>query len=144
MARRLGGIAAVAVGAVFGALTDAAIRSRWPNSQVPVSAAILVAAAAIYPLGRRGRAGPPGGPRREWVALGMTAGVFVAARNLSDQISVPLTAAGWVGHAVFDRVHDRGEASLLPGWYPAACAGYDLGMAAMLCRTALYRRISDR
>jgi hypothetical protein len=78
------------------------------------------------------------------VALGATAGVFVAGRSLSDRVSFPLTAAAWVGHAVFDRVHERGEASSLPRWYPALCAGYDLGMAAMLCRTALDRQMSDR
>jgi hypothetical protein len=137
------GVAAVAVGAVFGVLTDAAIRARWPSSQVPMSAAILVAAAAIYPLARLGRTGPPEGSRREWVALGTAVGVFVVGRSSSDRVSFPLTAVAWVGHAVFDRVHERGEASLLPGWYPALCAGYDLGMAAMLCRAALDKPMSD-
>ena len=132
------------MGAVFGGLTDLAIRARWPGSQVPASAAVLVAAAAVYPLARLGRAGPPGGPRREWAALGATVGVFVVGWRTPDRVSFPLTAAAWVGHAVFDRVHERGEASLLPRWYPALCAGYDLGMAAMLCRAALDRQISDR
>jgi hypothetical protein len=141
MARR---VAAIVVGAVFGVLTDVAIQARWPRSRVPASAAILVAAAAAYPLARLGKAESPGGPRREWVALGATVGVFVVSRSSSDRVSFPLTAAAWVGHAVFDGVHERGEASLLPGWYPALCAGYDLGMATMLCRAALDRRTSDR
>jgi hypothetical protein len=78
------------------------------------------------------------------MALGATVGAFVAGRHLSDRVSLPLTAAAWVGHAVFDRVHERGEASLLPDWYPALCAGYDLGMAAMLGRAALDGQMSDR
>jgi hypothetical protein len=39
-------------------------------------------------------------------------------------------AAGWLAHAGFDLLHDRGSGSLLPDWYPAACAGYDAAYAA--------------
>jgi hypothetical protein len=102
-----------------------------------------VIAAAVYPLARLGRAAPPGA-RREWVALGATVGTFVATRRLPDRVSLPLTGAAWVGHAVFDRVHERGEASSLPQWYPALCAGYDLGMAVMLGRAVLDRPVPSR
>jgi hypothetical protein len=33
---------------------------------------------------------------------------------------------------VFDLFHPRGDGSRLPDWYSAACAGYDIGMAAAL------------
>jgi hypothetical protein len=33
---------------------------------------------------------------------------------------------------------------LLPQWYPALCAGYDLGMAMMLGRAALDRPVPGR
>ncbi|HVT57491.1 MAG TPA: DUF6010 family protein [Thermoanaerobaculia bacterium] len=45
----------------------------------------------------------------------------------------PLLAIGWAGHAAWDLArHTQGEVAYVPGWYPAACSGFDLVVAAYL------------
>ena len=69
---------------------------------------------------------------REAVALvGFTALTAIAARS-GNAAGARLLAAGWAGHAVFDLAHDPGRHSRIPEWYPALCAGYDVGVAARL------------
>jgi hypothetical protein len=64
----------------------------------------------------------------------------VGARKLTPESQVVpaavrrLVAAGWLAHAVFDNVHDKGPTSRLPEEYPAACAGYDVALAGLLLR----------
>ena len=70
---------------------------------------------------------------REWIAVLATAAVYVGASILPAQGAARLTAGGWLAHAVFDYGHDRGVSSRLPQWYPALCAGFDVGVAALLC-----------
>lgn len=129
-------VTVTAVGIVGGVLTDLAIRARSPRARVPAAATILVATAAVYPLARLGKPGPAGTSRREWTAIAATVVTLIAARRLPVTVARPLTAAAWAAHAAFDHLHERGDTSILPSWYPALCAGYDLGLAAMLTRSA--------
>ena len=94
------------------------------------AAAGLVLAAAVYPMARtswkeRAALG-------EVVALVGFGAASVLAAQRGAQASAWLLAAGWLAHACFDVRHDRGAHSLLPGWYPGACAAYDVAVASAL------------
>ena len=94
-------------------------------------AAGMVAAAAIYPIARSRR--PLGAPlARELAGLVATGAIASMAARSTQSRARRLVAAGWAAHAAFDMVHDRGEDSRIPSWYPAMCAGYDLAIAARL------------
>ena len=114
-------------GLALGAVTEASVRRYDPARRRRAYAAALPLAAAIYPVCRRGgrlsRAG-----RIEIAALGAYAAFATAVRD--DRV----LAAGWASHALFDAVHHGGHDSLIPDWYPAACAGYDLAVAGVLLR----------
>ncbi|WP_244993218.1 hypothetical protein [Rhodococcus qingshengii] len=58
--------------------------------------------------------------------------VFVGALVLPPGTARRLVAASWAVHPIFDLLHERGPESRLPDWYPAICAGYDLGAAGHL------------
>jgi hypothetical protein len=91
----------------------------------------------IYPAARVGRSADAGVARREWLALGATVVVLVATgrgHQRPGRAARRAVAAGWVGHAIFDNLHERGRTSRLPDWYPAVCAGYDVALAALLLR----------
>ena len=145
MARRLGGMAAVVRGRRFRRVD----RCGDPGSLAGFSGTgvggRLGGGRGGLPAGKtRASGGARGTPTRVGGPGGDRLGRSWPAGALPDRVSLPLTGAAWVGHAVFDRVHEHGEASSLPRWYPALCAGYDLGMAAMLCRTALDRSMPRR
>ena len=91
----------------------------------------LPGAAAVYPLARSNRDASAHVVREGLALIGFAALTAVAARNEAS-LGARLLAAGWVGHAVFDLVHDGGPHSRIPPWYPALCAGYDVGVAARL------------
>jgi hypothetical protein len=63
--------------------------------------------------------------------LGVAAMAAVAATARGPRVRA-VAVAGWLAHAGFDLAHDRGDGSLLPDWYPAACAGYDAAYAVVL------------
>jgi hypothetical protein len=90
MTRRIDAVAP-ATGAGFAGLTDLACR-RFPRQRAAGLSAGLSVAAAVYPLARTG---------------GATRGRRIAA-------------GGWLAHAVFEAIHDKGGQSRIPGWYPAA------------------------
>lgn len=95
-------------------------------------AAGLVGAAVVYPLARLGRRADSAVLTREWTAVLAATAVLVSAINLPKEWAARLTAGGWLAHAVFDHAHERGASSRLPSWYPALCAGYDVGVAVLL------------
>jgi hypothetical protein len=125
---------AVAGGAALAVATDAGTRRITPDSRiVPAAAAGLVTAAVIYPAARAGRTASRGVATRENLALSATAAVLAASivKRESQRVR-QVVAAGWLAHALFDNLHDRGPTSRLPGWYPAVCAGYDVALAGLL------------
>jgi hypothetical protein len=115
----------LAAGLAMAACTEVAVRRFDAARRRQAYAAALPFAAAIYPACRRGgrlsRAG-----RIEIAALAAYGAFAAAARD--DRV----LAAGWASHAVFDAVHHGGHDSLIPDWYPAVCAGYDLAVAGVL------------
>lgn len=84
--------------------------------------------ALVYPMARRSLDDRPAVTRE---ALGVASMAVVAATAHGRRVR-GIAAAGWLAHASFDLLHDRGEGSLLPDWYPAACAGYDAAWAATM------------
>lgn len=109
------------------------LNARTAGSRLAVvSGAGLVGAAAIYPLARTERGA---GVAAEAAALAAAGGLtLVAAARPEWKGARRVLAAAWAAHAVFDVARGPSEDSRLPGWYPAACAGYDIAYAA---RTAL-------
>ncbi|PTL60695.1 hypothetical protein C7Y72_03285 [Paraconexibacter algicola] len=91
----------------------------------------LPVAAAIYPAARSGdRHGHHA--RREVAALAAYSAWVLASSRADRDRAARLLAAGWASHAAFDALHDGGGHSLIPAWYPALCAGYDVVIAAGL------------
>jgi hypothetical protein len=119
----------LAAGVGLAALTEATLRRFDASRRRLAYAVYLPVAAAIYPVARRGGRGSREG-RIEVGALAAYAAFAAAARD--DRV----LAAGWASHAVFDAVHHGGDGSLIPGWYPAVCAGYDLAVAGLLIAPA--------
>jgi hypothetical protein len=110
-----------------------------PRHRFAMQVAGLPVAAAVYPVARSKRDVSAHVLREALALIGFTALTAVAARNDAAR-GARLLAAGWVGHAAFDLVHDAGPHSRIPEWYPPFCAGYDVGVAAGL----LYRPTPGR
>ena len=120
-----------AIGAVLGIGTDMVSESRPPKQRAMILAGGLVVAAAIYPIARRNR--KLGAPMAREIAGLVASGALVSvAAQSTPKKARNVVAAGWAAHAVFDMVHDGGRDSLVPSWYPAMCAGYDLAVAGRL------------
>jgi hypothetical protein len=121
------------IGAALAGLSDLAVTRFAAARRIPLFAVGLVVAAAIYPLFRSGR--PRSAPVvRELAALLAFGAVGAAAARSTSSNTARVVGAGWAAHALFDLVHDGGQHSRIPDWYPAMCAGYDLGVAAILLR----------
>ena len=119
------------IGAVAGVGTDVATEKRAPRHRALLLAGGLVAAAAIYPIARRERRfGAP--LARELAGLVASGAIVSAAVRATPTQARNVVAAGWAAHAVFDMLHHSGKDSLIPSWYPAMCAGYDLAIAGRL------------
>jgi hypothetical protein len=116
-----------AAGVALAAGSEAFLRRYDAGRRRLAYAVYLPVAAAIYPVARRGSRRSHAG-RIEIGALGAYAAFAAAARD--DRV----LAAGWASHAIFDAVHHGGDDSLIPDWYPAVCAGYDLAVAGVLLR----------
>ncbi len=119
----------LAGGLALAAATEASLSRYDAVWRRRAYAVYLPVAAAIYPVFRRGGRHSRAA-RIEIGALAAYSALALAARD--DR----LLAAGWASHALFDAVHDGGDESLIPDWYPAACAGYDLAVAGLLVRGA--------
>lgn len=125
-------LVAFAAGGVLSIAADRLLAKQSPSRRVTAYAAGLVSAAGVYPIARLGRPADSAVLTREWTAVLATTAVLVGAIILPKEWAARLTAGGWLAHAVFDHAHERGGSSRLPGWYPALCAGYDVGVAALL------------
>jgi len=118
------GLAGAAGGALVAGLSRRALGPRFER----ISAVSLVPVALIYPLARASLEDRPA-VTRELIGVAAMTAVALAARGERGR---RIAAAGWLAHAAFDLMHDRGDDSLLPDWYPAACAGYDAAYAAVI------------
>ena len=119
-------------GAAAGAVTHRVVQQA-PNPAA-MSAALLVTAALAYPVTDLGAAGGPA-RRRELISVGAAVALGLASALLPHRSRRRLLAAGWLAHAGFDAAHHRNESSVLPGWYPPLCAGFDAVVAARLLAT---------
>lgn len=123
--------AGVAIGAALAVGVDRLTLRYARSRRVEAAAAGLAVAAGIYPAARTRR--PLDAHLVREVASLAAYSAFVLAATRRDAVARRrLVAGGWASHAAFDAVHDSGPDSLIPGWYPAACAGYDLVTAARL------------
>lgn len=126
-AHRIGALTAAA-GA--GLLSAAAVRALPPRPGAVVAAAGLVVAAVIYPASRRGRSRRD---QRESAVVAASAVVIAAAAALPARKAHVAVALAWLSHAAFDAVYHHEPAdTALPDWYPALCAGYDVGLGGAL------------
>jgi len=107
------------------------MQGRGRRARLAGAGAGLAIAAAIYPASRSGWK-PGGAVYRELGGLGTFGALSVIAARRTSADGSLLLAGGWLAHAVFDVEHDSGPDSRIPSWYPAFCAGYDVGMAAAL------------
>ena len=131
---------AVSAGAVIAGagLAELAARGarRLPAEQhVPMYAAGLAVAAAIYPAARRRWRLDRRTAGEVLGVIGYGTASLLAARRPRPRAN-RLLAAGWASHALFDAAHGHDETSRLPRWYPALCAGYDLVICGHLARAA--------
>ena len=132
-----GRLIAGGTGLALSAFVDAPLKKWMPRNRTSSYAARLVVAAAVYPVARQGqvrqgRLVDVSIPIREWSAVSATFVVFVGALVLPPSTARRLVAASWAVHPIFDLLHEFGPESRLPDWYPAICAGYDLGVAGLL------------
>ena len=68
--------------------------------------------------------------------VALAIGFFVVASAVTTwepSMALTVLALAWVGHSVVDLAHmvDLLPASIVPMWYPRACAIYDVGIAAI-------------
>lgn len=121
-----------AVGAGLAVGFDEVLKAKHPGQRLTLYAALLVGAAAVYPLARR-RGRTSGHGLLELAGLGAYGSVGVLAARRKAPSAGSLIATGWASHAIFDLLHhSSSEDSMIPDWYPAFCAGYDLTLAALL------------
>lgn len=116
--------AAGIVGAAAAVGVDTATQRLAPQHRSASAALGLVGAALIYPVARRGRFGDVA----EKLVLALATATAVAGSAERRR----LVAVGWLAHAMFDAKFTPGQDSRIPRWYPAACAGYDVALAARL------------
>ena len=126
------GIFSAAVGVGAALAVDHLIGRRGPSQRLVLQAAGLTAAAVIYPAARTQRSACLSVFRELAALAGFGALSTAATRNPDTASAARWLAAGWTAHAAFDFGHDGGDESLIPAWYPALCAGYDLATAAKL------------
>jgi len=118
-------------GAALALAGDVVLRRRASRARLALQGVGLVVAAGIYPALHKGQADVD---ERRREAAGVAAATAVVATALVTRRTRgrQLLAFGWAAHALFDAVHHRGETSLVPEWYPAVCAGYDVATAAAI------------
>jgi hypothetical protein len=123
-------VVGAAAGVGLAVASESLIAKVAPKHRTLAWAVGLPVAAAVYPLARRrGHLGRDG--LREIGALALYSAF---AARLPGGSKDKALAAGWASHAAFDAIHHSGPDSRIPGWYPAACAGYDLAVARSLVR----------
>ncbi|MBS4102018.1 hypothetical protein KFZ73_12325 [Tsukamurella paurometabola] len=111
-------------------LSAVTVRALPPRTGAVAAAAGLVKAAVIYPASRHGRSSRD---KRESAVVAASAAVMAAAAFLPTPRAHVAVALAWLSHAAFDAVyHHTPSDTALPDWYPALCAGYDVGLGAAL------------
>lgn len=117
--------------AVGGGCATAAVVGRLPRGYGTAATAVgLVVAAGIYPASRYRRSRPTIVEIGAMVAGG---GVTLSAYRLPQRRARDVVAIAWLAHAAFDARFDHAHTdTALPAWYPAACAGYDIGLGGAL------------
>ena len=112
-------------------------RRAGSKREAMIYAVGLVVAASIYVgFAVAGGASPP------WVAI-EAAGllIFSSLALIGLRYSVWVLMLGWAAHAVWDALlHEVPGAGFVPGWYPVACLGFDLFLAAYIVFRARGRR----
>jgi hypothetical protein len=136
MTDRRSNLIGAGVGLALALCADATVTKTAPRRRKAIFTAALPGAAAVYPLARD-RWSSESELVREVIALlafgGLSAAVAAARAPATARA---LLATGWVAHAAFDMLHEGGDHSRVPAWYPAFCAGYDVGIAGCLMRDA--------
>lgn len=130
MTIQIGGLLA---GAALAAGNLRLTASQPPQRRTALWALALAAAAAVYPVARA-RWEADAAAARELLGLVVYSSIALTAVRHAPPAGARIAAAGWASHAAFDLVHRHSGGSRLPAWYPAACAGYDLVVAASLAR----------
>lgn len=125
-------LGAFGAGLALSALIDVAVKRSVTRHRTTAYAAGLSTAAIVYPAARAGRRTEPDIAAREWAAVAASAAFLGSALALPPTTARFVVAAGWAAHPLFDILHERGTTSRLPDCYPAMCAGYDVGVAALL------------
>ena len=123
----------VIAGAGLAELGFRGARGLPAERHVPMYAAGLAVAAAIYPAARRRWRLDRRSAAELLGVIGYGTASVLAARRPTP-LANRLLAAGWASHALFDAAHGHDENSRLPRWYPAACAGYDVVVGVHLAR----------
>lgn len=126
--------AVVAAGAVSALAVENLARRRFGRARTELAAAGLMTAAAIYPLARREARAGLASVRELGSVVAATGLVAAAYRVPPGPLRRAVLGAAWVGHAVFDNVHESGPGGRLPSWYADLCAGYDVAFAGALLR----------
>jgi hypothetical protein len=124
---RVRDVAAFAAGAGAAVSVDVLTERAMPTRRIDGAALGLLTAAAIYPAARRSGFGTG----VEKVVL-IAAGAVVAVAAALPARRAQLLAAGWIAHAGFDAAFSPHDDSRIPSWYPAMCAGYDVGLGVRL------------
>lgn len=121
--------------AVFAGVVLALPYIRYARRRRRVLGYGLIAAAAIYVV-FAAVAGDVRAVLVEIVGLGAFAGIAVIGIRRSANI----LALGWVAHVAWDVLfHSMTHSGYAPWWYPAACIGFDLAVAADVLRTKKLR-----
>ena len=124
-------IAAAGLGLAAALGLGRALRHAERRTLITLAAGGLTTAAAVYPLARSAWR-VEGAAFREIAGLAAFGVLSLLATRRTNATGARLLAAGWGAHAVFDAYHETGSDSRVPTWYPAACAGFDLALAAVL------------
>jgi hypothetical protein len=127
----VGTSAAVVCGGAGAVGFDRLVRRFTPRHTTSIAALTLVAAAAAYPALRSSGFRSASGIR-EVVALGVYGALGLTAARKPTSPLGRAVAGAWMSHALFDIVHDKGHDSRIPDWYPACCAGFDVGLAVLI------------
>jgi hypothetical protein len=120
-------VLAAAAGLVAGIASDIATDRLRHRSRLDVATIGLVVATAIYPIARRQRFGTIG----EKAVLATAAAVALGSVRKPGR-RAEILATGWIAHAAFDAAFTVHDESRIPAWYPAMCAGYDVGIGVRL------------
>ncbi|RMH20092.1 MAG: hypothetical protein D6696_09035 [Acidobacteria bacterium] len=115
---------AIVIGALLGVVFAGLVRLVDRRRQVPLYAAGLVVAAAIYVVFALPAAG------RGWLLVELGGLLLFTALAVAGRRRPALIALGWLLHVAWDGLlHQPTHAPFVPVAYPALCIGFDLVVA---------------